>query len=299
MQGIADAEGGFKIEPWDYRFYAEKVRKAKYDLDMNEVKPYLQLDKLREGMFWAAGQLYGFDLQEDHRRAGLPSRTSRVWEVTRGGKHVGLWYFDPYARGQALGRLDERLSHPGEVQGRGHHDRLQQLQLREGQARRAGADLVGRRHHPVPRVRPRPARPELGRDLSRPCPAPTWRATIVEFPSQLNEHWLPTRQVLNQFAVHYQTGKPIPRPWSPRSRRPDLQPGLRHGRVPGLGPDRHEAAPGRRRQDIDPDKFEREELAKLNMPHEIVMRHRTPQFGHVFSGDGYSAGYYSYCGPTP
>src|SRR5205085_3206680 len=99
MQSIADKEGaGIKIAAWDYRYYAEKVRKAKYDLDMNEVKPYLQLDKLREGMFWAAGQLYGFQFTEIH---GVPTVTPdiRVWEVKDAqGKHVGLWYFDPYAR---------------------------------------------------------------------------------------------------------------------------------------------------------------------------------------------------------
>ena len=99
MQAIVDAgKGGFKIEPWDYRFYAEKVRKAKYDLDMNEVKPYLQLEKVREAMFWMAGQLYGLtftpvtDVPVFHADV-------RVFEVKdAGGGHVGLWYFDPYAR---------------------------------------------------------------------------------------------------------------------------------------------------------------------------------------------------------
>src|SRR5438046_7701409 len=96
MQKIAGKE---KIRPWDYRYYAEKVRKAKYDLDENEVKPYLQLEKLREGMFWVAGELFGFafapvsDVPVNHPDV-------RVWEVTdkATGKHVGLWYFDPYAR---------------------------------------------------------------------------------------------------------------------------------------------------------------------------------------------------------
>src|SRR5207244_4015323 len=98
MQAIADKEGAkIKIAPWDYRYYAEKVRKAKYDLDENEIKPYLQLEKLREGVFWAAGQLYGFEFAQLH---DLPVAHPdiRVWEVTRAGKRVGLWYFDPYAR---------------------------------------------------------------------------------------------------------------------------------------------------------------------------------------------------------
>ena len=92
-----------KIEPWDYRYYAEKVRKAKYDLDQNEVKPYLQLEKLREGMFWVAGQLFGFQFTPvDNVPVCHPD--VRVCEVKdAAGKHVGLWYFDPYARpGQAV-----------------------------------------------------------------------------------------------------------------------------------------------------------------------------------------------------
>ena len=123
------------------------MRKAKYDLDQNEVKPYLQLEKLREGMFWVAGELFGFTFTPVERRAGLPPRRARLGgEGRRQGKHVGLWYFDPYARaGQALGRVDERLPHPGAVRRRRHHHRLEQLELREGQAGRAGADLLGRR----------------------------------------------------------------------------------------------------------------------------------------------------------
>ncbi len=99
MQAIADSENaGIKIEPWDYRYYAEKVRKEKYDLDFNEVKPYLQLDKLREAMMWAATQLYGLQFSPIQ---GVPvfHPDVTVWEVTDAdGNHVGLWYLDPYAR---------------------------------------------------------------------------------------------------------------------------------------------------------------------------------------------------------
>ena len=98
MQKIADSEGTkITVEPWDYRFYAEKVRKDKYDLDFEEVKPYLQLEKLREAMMWAAGELYGFEFKQVHD-VPVFENTVRVWEVTREGKHVGLWVFDPYAR---------------------------------------------------------------------------------------------------------------------------------------------------------------------------------------------------------
>src|SRR6185369_13476340 len=101
MQALADKEGqGVKIEPWDYRYYAEKVRKAKYDLDTNELKPYLQLEKLREGMFYVAGRLFGLYFKPvAEGTVPVYHPDVRVWEVTdASGKHVGLWYFDPYAR---------------------------------------------------------------------------------------------------------------------------------------------------------------------------------------------------------
>src|SRR5436853_7608762 len=99
MQALADKEGAkIKIEPWDYRYYMEKVRKAKYDLDQNEVKPYLQLEKLREGIFWVAGQLFGFQFSPV-TNVPVQHADVRVFEVKdAAGRHVGLWYFDPYAR---------------------------------------------------------------------------------------------------------------------------------------------------------------------------------------------------------
>ena len=117
----------------------------------------------------------------------------------------------------------------------------------------------------------------------------------VEFPSQLLEHWLSTPEILNRYALHYQTGKPIP----PRLVDQDrggrqVQPGLRHGRVPVERAGRHEAAPGRATRRSTRTSSSVRRSRRSAMPAEIVMRHRTPQFSHVFSGDGYSAGYYSY-----
>ena len=98
MQAFADGEGaGIRIEPWDYRYYAEKVRIARYDLDQTEISQYLQLDKVRESMFWVAGQLFGLQfVRLDDVRVYHPDMS--VYEVQRDGKRVGLWYFDPYAR---------------------------------------------------------------------------------------------------------------------------------------------------------------------------------------------------------
>ena len=295
MQSIADAEGGkVTIEPWDYRYYAEKLRKAKYDLDLNEVKPYLQLDKLREGMFWSAGQLYGLQFKP------LPGFKTYHPDVTcyevqdAAGKHVGLWFFDPYARaGKRSGawmnayRGQENLDRPitpivsnnsNFVKGAPGEPVLISWEDATTMFHEFGHALHG-----------------LLSDVKYPTLSGTSVARdFVEFPSQINEHWFPTPEVLNRFALHYQTGKPLPLELVAKiERAKDFNEGFRTMEylasavidmklhLAGAGP-------------IDPDRFEREELTKLGMPREICMRHRTPQFGHVFSGDGYSAGYYSY-----
>ena len=294
MQAIIDKEGGgFKLEPWDYRYYAEKVRKAKYDLDMNEVKPYLQLDKLREGMFWASGQLYGFEFK---KLSGIPvyHEDITVYEVTRGGKHVGLWYFDPYARpGKRSGawmnayRTQERFK--GEVTTIVSNN-SNFIKGKPGEPVLISWDDAVTLFHEFGH-----AIHGLNANATYPSVSGTAVARdYVEFPSQLNEHWLSTPQVLNQFALHYQTGKPIPQALVDK-----IEAAGKFGE--GFGTTEYLASALIDMKlhlagdaDIDPDKFEREELTKLNMPKEIVMRHRTPQFGHVFSGDGYSAGYYSY-----
>ena len=222
----------------------------------------------------------------------------RVWEVTRRapGKHVGLWYFDPYARaGQALGRLDERLPQPGAVRRRDHDHRLEQLQLREGQAGRAGPDLAGTtprrsstssatRCTACPRTSP-----------TRRSPAPTWRATTSSSRRSSSSTGCRRRRCSNRFALHDQTGKPIPQELVREDRASAATFNQGFATVEYLASalvdmKLHLAGDAT----IDPDAFERETLAALGMPKEIVMRHRTPQFAHIFSGDGYSAGYYSY-----
>jgi peptidyl-dipeptidase Dcp len=294
MQAIVDTEkGGFKIQPWDYRFYAEKVRKAKYDLDMNEVKPYMQLEKLREGMFWAAGELYGFTFKQVE---GLPvyHEDIRVWEVNRGGQLVGLWYFDPYAReGKRSGawmnayRNQERFrkdvrtlvsNNSNFIKGKPGEPVLISWDDADTLFHEFGHALHG-----------------LNSDVTYPTVSGTNVARdYVEFPSQLNEHWLSTPQVLSRFALHYQTGAPIPQALVDK-----IDKAAKFGQ--GFATTEYLASALIDMKlhlagavDIDPDRFEREELARLGMPSEIVMRHRTPQFGHVFAGDGYSAGYYSY-----
>jgi len=296
MQAIATKTGlKRKIAPWDYRFYSEKVRKQKYDLDQDEVKPYLQLEKLREGMFWVAGELFHFtfhpltDVEVYHPDV-------RVWEVKdkTSGKHVGLWYFDPYARtGKRSGawmeayRSQERFK--GEVTTIVSNN-ANFVKGKDGEAILISWSDARTLFH------------EFGHalhGLSSNVNYPTLSGTkvardYVEFPSQLLEHWVSTPEVLGKYALHYKTGAPLPKELAAKIEKAStfnkgfdtveyLSSALVDMKLHLAGD-----------KEIDPDAFEKDTLKSLGMPPEIVMRHRTPQFSHVFSSDGYSAGYYSY-----
>ncbi len=295
MQRVADAEkAGHKIEPWDYRFYAEKVRKARYDLDENEVKAYFQLDKLREAMFWAAGQLYGLVFT---RLTDVPvyQPDVTVYEVTREGQHVGLWYFDPYARaGKRSGawmneyRTQERFkgviapivsNNSNFVKGKPGEPVL----ISWDDARTLFHEFGHALHGLLSSVRyPALAGTSVKRDF-------------VEFPSQLNEHWLRTPEILGRFALHYRTGKPIPAELVAKiDRARHFNEGFRTVEYLAAAIYDLEIHTTPADRPIDPAEFERRVLKQIDCPHEIVMRHRPTQFGHIFSGDGYSAGYYAY-----
>jgi peptidyl-dipeptidase Dcp len=297
MQAIADKEhAGIKIEPWDYRYYAEKVRKDKYDLDETQITPYMQLEKLREGMFYMANQLFGFSFTPV-KPGTVPvyHPDVRVWEVTdQKGGLVGLWYWDPYAReGKQSGawmnayRNQERFksdirtivsNNSNFVKGKPGEPVLISWEDAKTLFHEFGHALHG-----------------LSSNVNYPTLSGTNVARdYVEFPSQILEHWLSTPEILNRFALNYKTGKPIP---------PELVAKIEKARTFNQGfktveylssaivdMKLHLAAGA----PIDPDQFEKATLAEINMPPEIVMRHRTPQFNHVFSGDAYSAGYYSY-----
>lgn len=296
MQAIADAEGaGIKIAPWDYRYYMEKVRKAKYDLDMNSVKPYMQLEKLREGMMWAASEVYGIEfLPIDDVPVYHPD--VRVWKVVdkKDGSLRGLWYFDPYARsGKQSGawmseyRTQQKLA--GDVRPIVSNN-SNFVKTTDGKPILISWDDAETLFHEFGH-----ALHGLLSDVTYPSQAGTNTATdFVEFPSQINEHWLPTEEVLSRFALHYETGEPIPAALVDKIKATQT---FNQGfatveyLASALVDMKLHLAGG---ADIDPDAFERETLAALGMPDEIVMRHRTPQFGHIFSSDGYSAGYYSY-----
>lgn len=295
MQQLADQAGDqITIEPWDYRFYAEKVRKLKYDLDFNEVKPYLQLEELREGMMWAAGKLFGFQFTPvDDVPVFHPD--VRVWRVDNAdGKLVGLWYFDPFAReGKRSGawmtnyRAQENITEPITTLVSNNSNFVKGA---EGTPALISWDDADTLFH------------EFGHALHGLCsnvryPSQAGTAVArdyVEFPSQLYEHWLTTPEILNRFAVHYETGQPLPQELVDKiEKAATFNQGfatVEYLASALVDMKLHLAGD----VTIDPDEFERKTLEELGMPPQIPMRHRTPQFMHIFSSDSYSAGYYSY-----
>src|SRR5690606_38524626 len=278
-----------------YHFYMAKVRKAKFDLDQNEVKEYLQFDKLVEGMFYVAGRLFNLEFVPV---SNVPvfHPDVKVWEVKdkTSRKHVGLFYFDPFARqGKRSGawmnayrsqeRMDKEITtivsnNSNYIKGKAGEPTLISWDDAKTVFHEFGHALHG-----------------LMSNVTYPSLSGTavFR-DYVEFPSQLLERWLSTPEVLQQYALHYKTGKPIPEALVKKIENTAtfnqgfatteyLASALMDMKLHLSGD--HE---------IDPDKFEKETLDQLKMPRELVMRHRTPQFLHVFAGDSYSAGYYSY-----
>ncbi len=302
MQALADKELAadktskkIKIEPWDYRYYADKVRKDKYDLDSNEVKEYLQLDKLREAMFMVAGELFGFSFTPvPEGSVPVFHEDVKVWEVTNksNGTHIGLWYLDPYARpGKRSGAW--ATSYRGHATFDGAKTVLSSnnsnfSKAAPGQAVLISWDDATTYFH------------EFGHALhalSSKVTYPTLNNGVrdyTEFHSQLLERWLLTDKVIQGYLVHYKTGAPMPADLIAKIKKAStfnqgfstteyLASAIMDMRYHMTDP-----------TGIDPATFERETLSKLKMPKQIVMRHRSTQFSHIFSGEGYSAGYYGY-----
>ncbi|WP_092307125.1 M3 family metallopeptidase [Brevundimonas viscosa] len=292
---VADmrAIAGHDIEPWDYLYYAEKVRKQKYDLDQNELKPYFELNNVRAGSFEMARRLYGFTFER------LPQGTVPVWhpdvvvyEVKDHGQHAGLYYADDYAR-------------PGKRSGawmtsyRGYstYDGVKNvLASNNNNFIKAEGDapvlislddaetLFHEFGHALHYLSYRITYPGLGgtpRDY-------------VEYPSQVHEHWVLSRPILDGYMKHVETGQPMPQTLVDKVEASQTF-NQGYATVSYLSSalvdmDLHTRAD----PPTDPDAFERESLERYGMPKEIVMRHRLPQFNHLFTSDAYSAGYYSY-----
>jgi peptidyl-dipeptidase Dcp len=296
MQAVADKEEGeLTIESWDYRFYAEKVRKEKYDLNSEEVKQYLQLNKLTEAMHYVAGRLfdYGFTPVAEGT-VPVFHEDVKVWEVTNKttGEHIGLWYLDPYAReGKRSGAWATTYRSHTTFDGKKNvlaSNNSNFVKPAEGEALLVSWDDATTFFH------------EFGHALhffSSNVKYPTLNGGVrdyTEFQSQLLERWLSTDEVINNYLVHNKTGEPMPA---------ELVQKIKNAATFNQGFSTteylasalmdmkfHIADPA----NMDVDQFERETLAELKMPTELPMRHRTPHFGHVFSGEGYATAYYGY-----
>ena len=294
LQKLAAEEGAnITIEPWDWRYYAEKVRSAEYAIDEAQIKPYLPLDNVIAAAFKTAERLFGLQFCEVHGLE-LYHPDVRAFEVAdRDGRHVGLFLGDYFARpskrsGAWMSGYRGQQKLAGEIRPIVVNV-CNFAKAADGQPTLLSMDDARTLFH------------EFGHglhgllsDVTYPSLAGTSVARdFVELPSQLYEHWLGTRQILQEFARHHETGEPMP---------DALIEKLRAARTFNQGfatveflasaivdIDFHADA-----NSGDPRTREADTLARIGMPREIAMRHRTPHFTHVFSGDGYSSGYYSY-----
>ena len=294
MQALADSGGDkLTIQPWDYRFYAEKVRHAKYDLDSSEVKPYFQLGNMVDAMFYSANRLYGLSFKENTGSIPVFHPDVRTFEVTDAdGQVAGVFYFDPYARdGKRSGawattyRSRAGLTNDRIVLGSNNNNFTKPA---DGEVALISVDDAQTLFH------------EFGHALHYFIADVKYSGLggtprdFVEYPSQVNENWVLTRDVLDRYARHYRTGEPMPQALLDK-----IEASSTYGQGFATAEYLSSALVDMKLHDrttpvTDPDAFERETLAELGMPDELVMRHRLPQFNHLFASDGYSAGYYSY-----
>jgi peptidyl-dipeptidase Dcp len=294
MQAVADAEGAkITIAPWDYRHYAEKVRKAKYDLDEAEIKPYFKLDNMVDAMFDAGGKLYGMEFNENTGTVPVFDPEVRTFEVKRGEKVIGLFYLDNFAReGKRSGAWMTTYRSQHDLGGKNRYvlasNNNNFVKGGDGQPTLISLDDASTLFHEFGH-----ALHFLNYDITYPGLAGTPR-DFVEYPSQVNENWLLTRYILDKYAKHAETGEPMPQALVDKiNKSKTFNEGF--STVEYLSSAIVDMMLHNRETPVtDPDAFERETLNKIDMPKEIVMRHRLPHFNHLFSSDSYSAGYYSY-----
>ncbi|RYF92604.1 MAG: M3 family peptidase [Caulobacteraceae bacterium] len=299
MKAIAAREGdkaaAADLQPWDYRHYAEKVRKAKYDIDEAELKPYLQLDRMKEAMFWVAGQVYGLSFKRI-KGVPVPHPDIETWEV-RGpdGRHRGVWYFDAFARPEK-----QSGAWCSEYRSQGRFPEASTVLVSNncnftkppaGQpCLLSWSDVTVALFH------------EFGHAIHALNSDVTYRTLAganvtwdyVEFPSQIMERWALTPEVLSRFALHATTGKPMPKALADKLRAAKtFNQGFLTARqlsAAMLDMKLHLAGDA----DIDLDAFYQAEVKRIGLPKEAELAPRLTWFSHVFSGESYAAGYYSY-----
>jgi peptidyl-dipeptidase Dcp len=295
LQALIAQEGGnFALAPHDWRYYTEKLRRAKYDLDEAEIKPYFQLDKMIEAAFETAGRLFGLSFKPVDMPLYNPD--ARAWDVTDAqGRHVALFIGDYFARQSKHSgawmtslRDQERLS--GDI-------RPIVLNVCNFSKPSAGEPAL------LSFDDARTLFHEFGHALhgmlsnvTYPLLSGTAVANdFVELPSQLYEHWLEVPEILQRYARHFRTGEPMPKALLDRllatltfNQGFDT---VEYTACALVDLDLHSLPDA---SGLDVSDFERKDLERIAMPAEIVMRHRLPHFQHLFSGGGYAAGYYSY-----
>jgi peptidyl-dipeptidase Dcp len=298
LEAVARDEGlNEAIEPWDWRYYAEKVRKTRYDLDEADIKPYFVLDNMVQAAFDTAGRLFGLSFTQ---RNDLPTYHPdvRVWEVRdKSGSHVGLFLHDNYARpGKRSGawssryRDQEHMNEPvapivvnNNNFARGDAAGGEPTLLSFDDAKTLFHEFGHGLHALLSRVR------------YRSQSGTTVRRDFVEFPSQIFEHWMSVPETLRSYARHYRTGGPIPEEMLRRLLDArNFNQGfatVEYTAAALLDLDLHRAAAT---EPLDPARFERDFLDRMAVPKEIGLRHRLPHFQHLFAGGGYAAGYYAY-----
>jgi peptidyl-dipeptidase Dcp len=283
------------FEPWDYLYYAEKVLKAKYDLDDNELKPYFELDNMIAASQWMAEQLYGLQFTEITGKVPVFEPKVRVWEVKdkTSGAFVGLFYGDYFARkGKRSGawttgyRRHEAFTGTVQTPIASNNNNFvagapgEPVLISLDDARTLFHEFGHALHGLLSEVR----YPELG----------ATPRDFVEYPSQVHEQWVLARPILDKFAHHYKTGKPMPQALVDKvTRSSKFNQGYQTVEYLAsaiLDMEMHIKPDGI----IDPAAFERETLQRIGAPPQVAMRHRLTQFTHLFASDAYSAGYYSY-----
>lgn len=297
LAALAHAEGqNDPIAPWDWRYYSEKVRRARFALDEAAIKPYLQLDRIIEAAFDTAHRLFGLSFEARPDLRGYHPDV-RLWEVKGpGGRHIGLFMGDYFARSSK--RSGAWMS------------AWRNQEALDGEVRPIIVNVCNF-------ARPAPGTPallslddartlfhEFGHalhglmsDVTYPSLSGTHVSRdFVELPSQLYEQWFTTPQVMSRFCRHAETGAAMPEELIGRIKAAQtFNQGfatVEYTSSALVDLAFHTLAP--EQAEVDPWAFETAELARLGMPSGIVMRHRTPHFAHVFSGEGYAAGYYSY-----
>ena len=303
LSGLIAAEGkNHDVEPWDWRHYSEKARAARYDFNEAEIKPYLQLEKMIEAAFHTAETLFGITFRK-HQDARAYHPDVRVFEMfDASGKRIAIFLADYFARpskrsGAWMSELREQHKLTADRNDEGQIPIVLNVmnfaKAPPGEPVLITMDDAKTLFHEFGH-----ALHGMLSDVTYPSISGTSVSRdFVELPSQLYEHWLTVPEVLQRFAVHHRTGEAIPASLLDKMRAAaKFNKGFANVEFTSSALvdmafhtlDPEQAA------NIDPVAFQADILARLNMPAAIVMRHATPHFGHVFSGDGYSAGYYSY-----